>query len=219
MAKNILDFLQRLHAMQARAAQLSSKEVIVGWANGAREQPRTISKGTAIAINDRNVGKNGRRKKRPEFVSNFDENFSGPGIQAASLAAIAKTLCYGREGGISSKDGHEYGRIPARNFVLVMKDKHWRPLNRAVASKVVDLENPSPDIDMNFIGVVAKGQLQRAMRDSNEYAPNSAFTKSGGWMKNPVNGKPFHAEPKGSERPLINSGTLINSVDFEIKGR
>ena len=217
MAKSLLDFLQRLHAMQARAAQLSSKEVVVGWANDAKEQPRAQSKGASLAANaKKNVGANGRKRPRGEFVSNFDTDFIGPGQQAASLATIAKTLCYGREGG-HTKEGKEYGRIPARDFVRVLKEKHWRPLNRAVATKVIDISNTSPDVDMNFIGVVAKGQLQRAIKDSNEYAPNAPFTINGGWMANPKNGKPFYAEPKESGRPLINTGTLVNSVDFEIK--
>jgi hypothetical protein len=38
-------------------------------------------------------------------------------------------------------------------------------------------------------------------------------------MANPKNGKPFYAEPKESGSPLINTGTLVNSVDFEIKER
>ena len=218
MAKSLLDFLHRLHAMQARAAQLSSKSVIVGWANDAREQPRAISKVKALSANAKNVGRNGRRKKKGEFVSNFNEDTIGPGQQAASLAMIAKTMCYGREGG-TTKSGKPYGRIPARNFVKVLEEKHWRPLNSAVAKAVVDIENPSPDVNMDFIGVVAKGQLQRAMQDSNEYAANAPITIRGGWMADPKTKKPFHVEPKGSERPLWNTGTLIRSVDFEVKNR
>lgn len=205
---------KQIKAMERRARQLSSKEIVVGWANDAREQARSMSKEAALGAN---VGKKGRKVKKGEFVSNFDSNFVGPGIQAASLASIAKTLCYGREGG-HTKDGREYGRIPARNFVQVLNEKHWRPLNRAVSDQVLR-QGESEDVNMDFLGVIAKGQLQRAIKDSNEYAPNSAFTKSGGWMRNPVNGKPFHAEPKTSERPLINTGTLVNSVDFEIKSR
>lgn len=213
----ISKLVKKLDAMERRARQLSSKEVVVGWANDAREQPRAMAKEKALAINARNVGKNGRQKRKPEFVSNFDENFVGPGRRAASLATIAKVLCYGREGG-TTKDGREYGRIPARNFVDVLKEKHSGPLFRKIADEVI-MKGADGNVDIDAIGIVAKGQLQRAMRDSNEYEPNSAFTKSGGWMRNPINGKPFHAEPKGGERPLIDSGTLVKSVDFEIKNR
>ena len=213
----ISKLVRKLDAMERRARQLSSKEVVVGWANDAREQPRAMAKAKALEINAKNVGKNGRQKRKPEFVSNFDENFIGPGRLTASLATIAKVLCYGREGG-TTKDGREYGRIPARNFVEVLKEKHSVPIFRKIADEVI-MKGADGNVDMDVIGIVAKGQLQRAMRDSNEYEPNSAFTKTGGWMANPINGKPFHAEPKGGERPLIDSGTLVKSVDFEIKNR
>lgn len=214
----IAKLVKKIEAMETRARQVASKEIIVGWENDAKEQPRAMSKSAALAINAKNVGKNGRRKKKPEFVSNFDVNFVGPGRQTASLARIALTLCFGREGAKSSKDGHEYGRIPARNFLEVLKNKHSKPIFRSIADQVIK-KGADGNVDVGFIGGVAAGQLQRAMKDSNEYAPNSEFTRNGGWMTNPVNGKPFHAEPKKGERPLIDSQTLINKVAFEIKDR
>lgn len=190
----------------------------MGWANDAREQPRARSKSASLAANTaKNVGANGRKRPRGEFVSNFDTDFIGPGRETASLATIAKTLCYGREGG-HTKEGKEYGRIPARNFVEVLKNKHSRPIQRVVADEVIK-KGGDGNVDMDKIGVIAKGQLQRSIKDSNEYAPNAPFTINGGWMANPKNGKPFYAEPKESGRPLINTGTLVNSVDFEIKAR
>ena len=214
----IAKLVKKLNAMERRARQLSQKEVVVGWANDAREQPRARSKTASIAANTaKNVGANGRKKPRGEFVSNFDENFIGPGRQAASLATIAKVMCYGREGGHTAA-GKEYGRIPARNFVEVLKNKHAGILNRVVADEVIR-KGADGSVSMDKIGVVAKGQLQRAMKDSNEYAPNAPFTINGGWMAEPKTKKPFYAEPKGSNRPLWNTGTLIRSVDFEIKDR
>ena len=214
----IAKLVKKLDAMERRARQLSQKEVVVGWANDAREQPRARSKTASIAANTaKNVGANGRKKPRGEFVSNFDENFIGPGQKAASLATIAKTLCYGREGG-HTKGGREYGRIPARNFVDVLKNKRAGILNRVVADEVIR-KGADCSVSMDKIGVVAKGQLQRAMKDSNEYAPNAPFTINGGWMAEPKTKKPFYAEPKGSDRPLWNTGTLIRSVDFEVKSK
>lgn len=211
-----MKLVKKLEGMERRARQLSSKEVVVGWANDAREQPHAQSKGAALAANaKKNVGANGRKRPRGEFVSNFDADFIGPGQQAASLATIAKTMCYGREGG-TTKSGRKYGRIPARNFVEVLKEKHSKVIYRAVADQVIK-KGADGNVDMVFIADKAKGQLQRSIKDSNEYAPNAPFTINGGWMANPKNGKPFYAEPKGSERPLWNTGTLIRSVDFEIK--
>lgn len=214
----IIKLVKKLEAMERRARQLSSKEVVVGWANDAREQARAQSKGASIAANTKkNVGANGRKRPKGEIVSNFDVDFIGPGIQAASLATIAKTLCYGREGG-HTKAGKEYGRIPARNFVEVLKNKHSRPIQRVVADEVIK-KGGDGNVDMDKIGVIAKGQLQRSMKDANEYTPNAPFTINGGWMANPKNGKPFYAEGKGSSRPLWDSGKLYKSVDFEVKAK
>jgi hypothetical protein len=206
-------FVIKLKALESRARDLASHEVVLGWAKDAKEQPRAKPKEAARSAN---VGKNGRKKKKGEFVSNFDENFTGPGQQAASLAQIAKTLCYGREGG-TTKSGREYGKIPARNFVKVLGDKHRKVIDRIVEKAIVDDGSTESKVDIKTIAVVAKGQLQRAMKDSNEYAPNAQITIHGGWMADPITKKPFHVEPKGSERPLWNTGTLIRSVDFEIK--
>ncbi|MBR6448373.1 MAG: hypothetical protein IKS96_07180 [Fibrobacter sp.] len=139
------------------------------------------------------------------------------GEPGTSLAQIAKTLNYGRAGGKSKKDGHEYGAIPARNFVDVFKRKHLKPVTRTIVSEVLDFEEGKETVNLQKIGVVAKGQFQRAMKNSNEYEANAPFTVSGGWMANPISGKPFYAKGKKSARPLIDKGTLINSVDFEIK--
>lgn len=213
-----MKLVKKLEGMERRARQLAQKEVVVGWANDAREQPRARSKTASLAANTaKNVGANGRKRPRGEFVSNFDADFIGPGQQAASLATIAKTLCYGREGG-HTKSGREYGRIPARNFVEVLKNKHSRLIQRVVADEVIK-KGGDGNVNMDAIGVVARGQLQRAMKDSNEYASNAPFTIEGGWMANPKNGKPFYSEGKGSDRPLWDTGKLIRSVDFEIKSR
>ena len=139
------------------------------------------------------------------------------GTPGAPLATIAKTLNYGRAGGRSTKDGHEYGAIPARNFVDVFQRKHLKPVTATIVREVLDFEEGKNTVNFQKVGVVAKGQFQRAIKDSNEYAANSPFTVSGGWMRNPVTGKPFYAKGKKSARPLIDKGTLVNSVEFEIK--
>lgn len=212
----ISKYILKLKAFESRSRDLASHEVVVGWENEAKEQPRTKPKEAAKAAN---VGKNGRKKKgKDEFISNFDENFVGPGQQAASLAQIAKTLCYGREGG-TTKSGRQYGRIPPRDFVRVLHEKHRKLIDRIVEKSLVDNGSTAAKIDMDSIAVVAKGQLQRAMKDSNEYAKNAPITIHGGWMADPKTKKPFYVEPKGSERPLWDTGTLINSVRSEVKAK
>lgn len=218
----IQDFVRRLKLLESKARIFGDSEIVVGWADESKEQKRTMSKGAALAINERRKAKG--KKGNGELVSNFDENFVGPGIQAASLATIAKVNCYGRSGGVNSRTGKPYGAIPARNFVDVLKKKHMKPIAKTVKDAVYKTIAPknAPDtaaFSLHKLGVVCKGQLQRAMMDSNEYVANAPITISGGWMANPKNGKPFHVEPKKSARPLWNQGTLIKSVDFEIRGK
>ena len=209
----IADFIEKkLKPMQERQKALASRHVRVGWAAGAtHEKKRARPKGEALSANAKS------RKRHGEIVSNFDENFIGPGLPEASLAVIAKQLCYGRAGGVNKKTGKPYGAIPARNFVKNMHENFMGPLMRTVRDAVLNPDNPSPDVNFTAIGVMAKGQLQRSMKDSNRYAPNAPITVHGGWMANPKNGKPVHIDGKGSSRPLHNKGTLIQSVDFEVK--
>lgn len=209
------DFIWRLKRLEEKAVMLETHHVNVGWKDDAKEQQRAIPKQNALAMNAR------RKKGKGEIVSNFDADFVGPGIKAASLATIAKVMNYGRAGGVA-KDGHEYGAIPARPFVDNLHKNHFKAILGATRDLVHDTlkKGSTPQTlqqQLARIGVVAKGQLQRAMKDSNAYEANAPITIKGGWMANPKNGKPFKIEPKGSSRPLWNSGTLIKSVDFEIK--
>lgn len=209
----IKDFIENtLHSYKARQEELKAHHVRVGWVAGANhEKKRARPKGEAIAANAK------RKKGRGEIVSNFDENFIGPGLQEASLAVIAKQLCYGRAGGVNKKTGKPYGAIPARNFVKNLQENHMGVLNRVIKDMAFGRGPKSGGIDFKYIGVIAKGQLQRSMKDSNRYAPNAPITVKGGWMANPKNGKPMHIEGKGGSRPLHDKGTLIQSVDFEVK--
>jgi hypothetical protein len=141
------------------------------------------------------------------------------GKPGASLAQVAKTLNYGRAGGKSKKDGHEYGAIPARNFVDVFENNFIKPVSRIASKQLLDFEKGKETVDLAPVGFIAQEQLKKAMKASNEYAPNSPFTVKGGWMTNPITGKPFYAKGKKSARPLWDKGTLIYSVTFEIKER
>lgn len=207
-------YIGKLKAMESRTRQLVSHEVRLGWEHDAKERPRAKPKEEALAINA--ARRKARKKGKGEIVSNFDTNFIGPGQKSQTLAEIAKMLCYGRAGG-QTKDGRPYGAIPARDFVKVMQEKHRKVLDRIVERAVVDDGSTATSINMQDIGDAAAGQLRRAMMDSNEYAKNAPITVHGGWMADPKTKKPFYVEPKGSERPLWNTGTLINSVRFEIK--
>jgi len=49
--------------------------------------------------------------------------------------------------------------------------------------------------------------------------PNSPITLSGGWMRNPVSGKPVKIKGKSGTTPLVDTGQLYNDFDWEITGK
>lgn len=119
-----------------------------------------------------------------------------------SLAMIARTLNYGTAPQFKP-DGSIQHSIPPRPFMEVLRSEFGDYLNKMVRNelgKVAHGKQSTADFFHN-VGVRTKGALQRAMQRSDKYAPNAPST----------------IKRKGSSRPLIDTGTLIRSVDFEIR--
>lgn len=124
--------------------------------------------------------------------------------QPASLAKIARILNYGTAPQMRP-DWTMQPRIPARPFMEVLRSEFGDYLNKVaeqMARKIIAGTANSGDFFKRF-GVSAKGALQRAMMRSDLYAPNAPSTIA----------------RKGSSRPLIDTGTLIRSVDYEVRMR
>lgn len=143
---------------------------------------------------NKRVNNLGHKKNERITIDVDGKEFIGPMNKGAPLAVIAKTLCYGRAAG-ETENGHKYNAIPARNFVQVLRNRHQKPLLSEMKNQLLN------GVDLDRLGVMCVGQLRRSINDSNEYLPNAPATK----------------KAKGSERPLIDTGTLRRSVDFEIK--
>lgn len=111
--------------------------------------------------------------------------------QGPTLASVAKLVCYGRA------KGPNYPAVPARNFVKVMEEHHSVPVLK-VAAQFVRGERPA-----EAVGMAAKGAVQRAIRDSDMYRPLAAST--------------VRRRRKGSARPLIDTGTMLNGVSYDVK--
>lgn len=119
------------------------------------------------------------------------------------LVNIARMLNYGRAAGLTA-NGHKYPAIPARPFIKNCIDNHLNPIQKLMRMVALDMINKGikpDDKSLEKIGLFCKGALQRSIKDSNAYAPNAPST----------------INAKGSARPLIDTGMLVNSVDFEIK--
>lgn len=57
----------------------------------------------------------------------------------------------------------------------------------------------------------------KAYMTSGAAAPNAPFTLTGGWARNRVSGKPFHADPKAGSTPLVNTGQLMNAIGYKVE--
>lgn len=122
-----------------------------------------------------------------------EEAASLKAMQGPTLATVAKTLCHGRA------KGAKYPAIPARDFVKVMEESHSAPILKVAAKAVTG------GASLAAVGVAAKGALQRAIRDSDRYEPLAPSTVA--------------RRRGGSSRPLIDTGTLVNSVGYDIKAK
>lgn len=152
-------------------------------------------------------GSKAHQKALARYLGQNNKN-KNPKIKPdTSLALIAATLNYGRASKKSDGRGSVgYPAIPARPFINVLKNDHSEKIYEVyklcisqIISGKITLEKAK-----NRIGVVALGQLRVAISDSDKYVKLSPATIAK--RVNPDNAK-----------PLIDTGTLLNSSDYFIK--
>lgn len=134
------------------------------------------------------------------------------GLKINSVYGLKKTLSKKRvkitnsqvakkniEGGsFTSNKGNEIV-IPKRNFFLVAKDKkYWKDANFDFLRDYYKLRGQGDTIVNNRLGNLGVVILKRAVADSSKYEPNTEFTQ----------------ELKGSSKPLIDSGQLIDGFGW-----
>ncbi len=183
---------------------ISKRSVAVGWVDGnktaAESKARYFGESTSLAkmgVNEFQTKKNVRltHQSKPKKVKN--RNHKPP-----SLAAIARILNFGSQPQFRP-DGSLTQTIPARPFMDVMRTEYRDYLSKVAQTELNKIINGSGNSASFFsrFGVASKGCLQRAMLQSDRYRPNADST----------------IKRKGSSRPLIDTGTLINSVDYEVR--
>lgn len=121
-----------------------------------------------------------------------------------SLALIGRTLNYGREPGVTA-EGVRYGRIPARPFMNVAAEIAAKKFPRILQRSVPMLTSGmmTRESFKTYVGERLRDCVVGAMRKSEAYTPLAPST--------------IKARRKYSSVPLIDTGTLINSVSFEVK--
>ena len=125
----------------------------------------------------------------------------GPVGMPASYALIARTLNYGRMPGVTAT-GRRYGYIPPRPFMDEARRLFEREMgksNGSLAAFLVRTDVPVTAL-LPRIGAMARDCIVEAIKKG-VYTPNAAST----------------IQKKGSAKPLIDTGGMVNSVKFEIR--
>jgi hypothetical protein len=120
---------------------------------------------------------------------------------------------------------HEHGspamHIPARP---VVKPALAKPSVRAEMGQAM-MNACAAALDGDLSGVTAALEESgragvdgiHAYIDKGIPPPNSPITLKGGWMRNPVSGKPVKVKGKSGTTPLVDTGQLYNDFDFRIR--
>ncbi len=119
---------------------------------------------------------------------------------------------------------HEHGspamRIPARP---VVKPALAKPSVRAEMTSAMRKACSSAldgDLDGLTAALEESGRagvdVIHAYIDQGIPPSNAPVTLTGGWIRNPVSGKPVKVKGKSGTTPLVDTGQLYNDFDFEI---
>ncbi len=106
---------------------------------------------------------------------------------------------------------------PSRPFMRNSIDRHVDVIRAAAAKQIQALASGvSARKVLEAIGSMQKGLMQHEIM-AGQFAPNAEITIHGGWMRNKKTGKPFYVQGKKSDRPLVDTGQLRQSIHFVIK--
>lgn len=121
-----------------------------------------------------------------------------------SIAKVARWNEFGTRQGIPQR--------PFLRTAIQNNERKWHELLKTLIQRAMD-ENKSLTPALKLFGEEVKKDIQESILDGG-WTPNAPITIKGGWMRNKISGKPFKVEGKGSSKPpLIDTGTLLKSVD------
>ena len=105
---------------------------------------------------------------------------------------------------------------PARPFLRQSVDNNEARIIAMCKAQLQAIARGDTDAKgaLQAIGAMQKGLIQDTIRNGS-FAPNAPITVNGGWMWR--NGKAFYVKGKGSNKPLIDTGRMRQSVNFVIQ--
>lgn len=108
-------------------------------------------------------------------------------------------------------------QIPSRPFLRNSVDAHEEEIRHMIDRiKKLLLKGGSAEEALKYMGEKQKKIIQKEIVEGN-FAPNARITVQGGWMKNKKSGKFIYVKGKQSEQPLIDTGTLRQSIHSVIQ--
>lgn len=108
--------------------------------------------------------------------------------------------------------------IPSRPFMRDSVENNEDKIVAFMQSQIADIISNGKTAEQAFkeIGIFQKNLVQETIEDG-DFERNADITVDGGWMRNKKSGKPFYVEGKHSTHPLIDTGTMKNSVNYVIE--
>lgn len=112
--------------------------------------------------------------------------------------------------------GSAVNNVPSRELLRPVAMLHKEEIVKALGvASIFYLEGNETEGDkqLELLAIQIENWLKMFFNDPNNgWAPNSPITINGGWMKNKKSGKPFYVKGKKSSKPLIDTGSLRQSL-------
>lgn len=112
--------------------------------------------------------------------------------------------------------GSIINKIPKRELLKPVREKHKEEIEKALRTICVLImrgNSSEADMQMEKLALRIENWTKKFFVDpDNGWAPNAPITIHGGWMKNKATGKPVYIKGKKSDKPLIDTGSLRQSI-------
>lgn len=106
---------------------------------------------------------------------------------------------------------------PSRPFLRKSVDENEGKIRNFIHEAKDDLiHDMSVGRFLKNIGLFQKDLIQEKITEG-DFVPNADITINGGWMRNKKTGKAFYVKGKKSSKPLIDTGKMCQSVNYQIK--
>ena len=117
------------------------------------------------------------------------------------VAQVARWQEFGTKAGIP--------RRPFMSMTWMAHEKDWEEKLKTIVQRALD-EDKDLDKALAKFGEIVKSDIQDMIMSGN-FVRNSPITVKGGWIRR-KGGKPYYVQGKGFDKPLIDTGVMIASI-------